>query len=195
MIDRYDEVMTALYTGTVPAWVPDAKRDVFARESLRRRCELGAQLRGSWPCTNFYARCTLGEDFAVAVFEHWPTACRAATDVTTGLYRSLKQAIAAAGTPPALSALLQYETLSLTLGSCDVDVPRVPAADVAAAGLWGEVYRFELRVPELWSRMKLYHASLAPACFVREYNPVHAATYIARSGPGQLDDVTEAFVG
>jgi len=197
MSDRYDELMTGLYTGAVPDWLPGAKRPVFLRESVRRRCELGSALRQNWPCTMFFARCVLSEDFALSVFQHWPAYCRVATEVTTGLYLGLKHAIHEAGTAPALWELFQYETLHVTTGSCTVEIPRLAKDRLISAGLDGqEVYRFELRVPELWSRMKLYHAALAPAHFVRDYEVVHGATYVARSRRNDrwlLDDVTDAF--
>jgi hypothetical protein len=197
MSDRYDDVMTSLYTGAVPDWLPPAKRTLFVRESMRRRCELGAQLKASWPCTMFYARCTVSEDFALSVYDQWPDACRAAQDVTTGLHVGLGRAIEAAGTPRALWELFQYETLNVALGSCEIAVPRVSPQLVTAAGLAGcEVFRFALRVPELWSRMKLYHSSLAPARFVREYEVVQSPTYVGRARRGDrwvLDDVSEAF--
>jgi hypothetical protein len=44
--------------------------------------------------------------------------------------------------------------------------------------------------------MKLYHSALAPARFVRDYEVVHGATYVARSRHNDrwlLDDVTDAF--
>jgi hypothetical protein len=178
--DRYDDLMLGIYRGTAPEWLSAAQRELFLRESLRRRCELSLKLRRLWPCTTYLARCLHGDDFALDVFKALPDHVSPTVDMNTALYLGLADALRG---PVHLIELLTYESLALSELSCDVRGERA-----------GDVYRFGFDIQAMWGRLSMYATSFAPAEFGRTYVPVPGPTFIARTRAGDkwiLDDVTE----
>jgi hypothetical protein len=184
MMDRYDELMLGLYRGDVPPWLPEASREGYLRESLRRRCALGQTLIASWPCTMFAARSMLSFDPASEAFTAWPAERCRARNVTTGLYNVLDDMLESEAT---LWELLQYESMVVRDLLCPLGMPHTHRGDA-------EVYRFAHRVQEFHARMNLYLSAGAPASFVREYHVVAEPTVLARRRRGDrwvVIDVTE----
>ena len=63
MNDRYDDLMLGLYGGWVPDWIPSRNRELFRRESLRRRCDLGQALLASYRCSLLCGRAMFSDEF------------------------------------------------------------------------------------------------------------------------------------
>lgn len=205
-MDRYDDLMMGLYRGHAPAWLPESSRELFARESLRRRCALGQDLRASFLCTMHCGQTLLGDDFAQRVYDAWPDTRFSAQNVITGLYLALDAVVSeAAGAAGAdddanarvVHALAHYEALAIPNLACAVRLPRADPARIAAAGLRDiEVYRFDFPIAELYARIVLYAAAATPAAFVRELplQPSHSFVGRARvAGGWAVEDVTAYF--
>jgi hypothetical protein len=194
VIDRYDELMLGLYRGFVPDWLPAASRELYQRESLRRRCDLGQQLARDYRCTVYCAQALFSPEFVQDVCSAWPDVRFDAPNVTTGLYLALDAVLGATPGADAVRELLHYEALAVADLRCDPRAPRVaePPTDLASA----EVYRFRHAVPELHARMTLYAGALAPAAFVRGCAAPRRTTWIARTRAGRgwsVTDVTPQF--
>jgi hypothetical protein len=170
-MDRYDEIMVGLYRGIAPAWLPEARRALFMRESRRRCCALGQALVATWTCTTYYARGVISEDFALDIFAGWPAHLAVAPNVTTALYLALDGLLVGRGP---LWELFQYESLVVEALACDVAIPCV-------AG----VFCFEHDVAALRTHMQLYESAAAPARFARDFAVTARPTYIARTRVGE----------
>lgn len=197
-MDRHDELIRGLYEGVVPEWLPEASRFFYQRESLRRRCTLGQALAADFRRTIYAAQCLFSADFSQQVYRTWPSLVGVASNVTTGLYLALHEALAAVDGAEAVRELLDFEALALTDLRCSVRAERVqpPAAAQEHLAAETEVYRFRFAVPAYHARMMLYAGSLAPASFVREYEAVERTTFVARTplaGGWQVEDVTSLF--
>lgn len=198
-MDRYDELMFGLYRGVTPDWIPEARRAMFVRESVRRRCALGQTLVANWRCTMFFARSVVSEDVALEVFAAWPAHRASAANVTTALYLGLDQVLRGAAGTGALWELFQYESLVVNDLLCAPEIRRVPVDRVRALGLGDrEVYGFGHDVQALHTHMTLYASAAAPARFARDYQVRDRPTYVARARPRDqwlLEDVTGAVEG
>lgn len=182
MTDRYDELMLGLYQGFVPDWLPAASRELYQRESLRRRCDLGQTLVKDYRCTVYCAQALFSADFVQDVFTGWPRARFQATNVTTGLYLALDEVLGAMAGAAAVHELLHYEALAVADLRCAPRAPRLSRAELPGPGLAdAEVYRFRHAVPEFHARMTLYAGSGAPAAFVRGSAAAVRTTWIART--------------
>ncbi len=197
-MDRYEELMLGLYQGFVPAWLPEPSRELFERESLRRRCTLGQSLVTNFRCTMYCARALFGEDFTQEVCTAWPQTRSSANDVATGLYFALDDVLRGLQGAEAVRALAHYEALAVTEISGALRVPRVDPAEVLAADVGtAQVYRFEYAVPEVHARMTLYAGGSAPAAFVRDYQVAQRPTFIGRTRAPRgwaIVDVTPNFL-
>lgn len=186
MTDRYDELMLGLYEGSVPDWLPAASRELYQRESLRRRCDLGQTLVKDYRCTVYCAQALFSADFVQDVFTGWSKARFEATNVTTGLYLALDAVLGATAGAAAVHELLHYEALAVGELRCASRAPRLGASELPGPGLAGaEVYRFCHAVPEFHARMTLYAGSGAPAAFVRGSLAAVRTTWIARTRAGR----------
>lgn len=198
MMERYDELMLGLYQGFVPEWLPTGSRELYQRESLRRRCDLGQTLVRDYRCTLYYARCRFSEDFAQQVYSAWPAHRGSATNVRTGLFLAFDEALRKTEGAGAARELLQFEALAVADLRCAPGATRLCASAVLAAGLGdAEVYRFRYAVPELHARISLYAGASAPASFARDYVIAERTTFVARAKTGRgwiIDDVTSRFV-
>jgi hypothetical protein len=198
MMDRYDELMLGFYRGDVPAWLPEASREGYARESIRRRCALGQSLLQLWPCTMFVGRAIVSPELAAEVYSAWPAQRGVARNVNTGLYLALEGVLQRADVD-ALWELFQYESLVVRDLAVPLAIPRADRELVERAGLLGvEIYRFRHRVQEFHARMNLYLSAAAPASFVRDYAVLEEPTFVARRRPRDhwlVDNVTDAIVG
>lgn len=197
MSDRYDDLMFGLYRGRAPDWLPEPSRELFHRESLRRRCDLGQALVASFRCTMFSARALHSEDFAERVYSAWPDARFSAPNVVTGLYLAMDEVLRSLADSSQLQELLHYEALALADLRVRPGLPTVSAAGVRGAGLAdAEVYHFSHRVTALHARILLYAGAAAPASFVRSLAIPAAPTFVSRQqAPGGwvLTDVTDHF--
>jgi hypothetical protein len=198
-IDRYDELMLGLYDGTAPAWLTGASRELFLRESMRRRCELALALRTHWKCTSYLARCLYSDDFVLEVFRALPRRVSASVDTTAGLYVGLDQAFREAGAPGHLHELFTYESLAVNALSCAPRGARLSRESTWAVGLAdAEVFGFATDVQAMWGRISMYSTAFAPAQFGKAHVPRVRRTWIARSrraGAWVLEDVTGAIAG
>lgn len=180
-MDRYDEMMLGLYRGFVPDWLPERGRELFERESLRRRCALGQSLSTSFPCALYCGQALYGPDFAQEVYSGWPEMRFTARNVITGLYLAAAQALGQHEDADAVLELLHYEAMAVRELACTPQVPRVQPALLAEAGFetW-EAFRFEFATPEIQARVLLYATASAPAAFIRSYGAVARTTIVGR---------------
>jgi hypothetical protein len=181
--DRYDDLMVGLYHGTAPDWLTGQSRELFLRESQRRRCELALKLRRLWPAATYLARSIHSDDFALDVFRAVPDHVSASIDLTTALYLGLDQALRDAG--GCVHELFTYESLAIDL-ACPLRGDRLPGS--------AEVYRFTYDIQAAWGRISMYSTGFAPAEFARSYVPSPGPTFIARTRHGDkwiLTDVTD----
>jgi hypothetical protein len=184
-VDRYDDLMLGLYLGVAPDWLSGTQRDLFLRESQRRRCELALKLRRLWPCATYLARCVHSDDFALQVFRALPDNVSPSVDMTTALYLGLDNAFRSAGGPTYLHELFTYESLA-------VDLACVPRGERLAGN--PTVFRFDHDIQAVWGRISMYSTAVAPAEFARSYVPSLGPTFIARLRRGDkwiLSDVTD----
>ena len=133
MTDRYDDLMLGLYQGFVPAWLPAASHELYRRESLRRRCDLGQTLATDYRCTVYCAQALYSPDFVQDVCAAWPATRFHAGNVTTGLYLALDGLLAATAGADAVRELLHYEALAVADLRCAPRAPRVDPPALAAA--------------------------------------------------------------
>lgn len=181
-MDRYDELMIGLYRGEFPAWIPKNRQQLYARESVRRRCALGQALIANWRCTMYLARCTVHEEFAAQIYAAWAEQRDRASNVTTGLYLALDSRLR---DTPVVWELFQYESMILRDLRCGLKMPRVEGVD--------ERYRFAYAVDALHTYMRVCAAGAAPPGLARSYQPVVRATDVVRvrSGDGWAVEVEE----
>ncbi|MEO8698780.1 MAG: hypothetical protein ABI867_02020 [Kofleriaceae bacterium] len=179
--DRYDDLMFGLYRGVAPDWIPESRRELFLRESVRRRCALGQTLRANWRCSLVLAEAVVSDDVSLAIYARWPDHRDATVNVTTGLYLAMTDVIERAHNH-ALWELFQYETLVVNDLLC--------APGLASRG--DEVYAFRYDVCALHTHLTLYASASAPARFARELQPVKRETVVVRrkvAGRWSLEDV------
>ena len=180
-MDRYDELMLGLYQGFVPPWLPARSRELYQRESLRRRCALGQSLVMGFRCTMYAARSRLGEDFSQEVYAAWPATRDRAQNVMTGLYLALQDALRAHPGAEVLLELAHFEALAVAEVVGAPALPRVEPEQVRARGFEAlAVYRFEYPVPKLQARMMLYAGAEAPASFARDLEVAPCPTFVGR---------------
>jgi len=195
LTDRYDELLIAFYEGTLPGWLPQENQALFARESLRRRCDLGQNLRRCWPCTMFLARNILSANFAQAIYSRFPETRYEAQNLTTALYLALERTLDDCHAPETLVELFEYESLVLSdLLVTSNSASRAVEDSRATQGGSGEVLHFRHDVLALHARMTLYAGAEAPASFAVEYRTPRRTTYVRRSRSGGewlIEDVTE----
>jgi hypothetical protein len=195
--ERHDELMTGLYLGTAPGWLPTANQPLFERESLRRRADLCQTIQQYWRCTAFLARSTLSDDFLCEAFRSFPGTRHRAGNIVTAVYLSLETALRTYSADLPTRELFLYESL----GARDLLHPTaaeiVPDAIRAAAGLpdGAVVHRFSTAVAATHVRMLLYASAGAPASFARDYRALRRTSYVAQT-PGirkpSVDEVTSA---
>jgi len=196
-MDRHEELMLGLYQGFVPTWLPNRSRELFERESLRRRCALGQSLVSGFRCTVYCAQALFSEDIVHEVYAAWPGTRFSAQNVSTGLYFALDEVLRAIEGASAVRDLLHYEAMAVAELCGSPRAVQLTRAQVLAAGLGEiEVYRFDHAVPEFHARMTLYSGSLAPAEFIRTYEVPQQTTYVGRVESARgwiIQDLTSNF--
>jgi hypothetical protein len=196
--ERHHELLTALYVGKAPAWLPEANRPLFERESLRRRTDLCQTVQQHWPCTAFLARSALGDDFLCEAFGRFPETRHRAGNIVTAVYLSLEAALRGCGAALELRELFRFESLAVPDLLCDLsEAQMLPDAIRAAAGLapGAVVHRFETAVAATHARLRMYASAAAPASFARQFRALRQVSYMAQRPQaldGGVEDVTAA---
>lgn len=185
----YDELLVALYQGTIPRSVPAFAVPRFRAESLRRRLHVSARIRAAYPRAGFYGQALLGETYLDGVCRElvlrsgWGGASLLATVEEAARKWASKLEDAR------VRALFEYDDLVLR-GAPYVgpDKDRIQAA----AGLPNAfaLGRFDYDMVAFGQHVDLLVASHAPPSLVQEYVPIPRrqalAVFQMAEGAGQV---------
>lgn len=178
MMNRYNELLTCLYTGQTPDWLPSTVLTKYQANSKKRILDICQRLWDGWPQSSFYANAIFKEEYLFGVCSNFPLASMNTSTVMEATQYALEAWLATLSKGK-IHEIFKYESLfhpnmrEEYTGSLKNELRE-------RAGL---PHKFTLRTFEydilaFVKKVKYFQAVHAPDVFVRNLEPPTKSTVL-----------------